>query len=343
MEQAAFDRPRSTAFSFKMSVEGGAVHVLTEAEVHRLLDPSNLIPTIEEAFRSRYPSALIPARTQMKVADGVFLIMPCYDRDDRALGMKLVKFNENPRLAEERIQATYILLDPESGCTKLVIPANYLTDLRTAATSAVATKYLAREDAQVLGVFGTGRQARAHLHVLRCVRKFERALVCGRDPGRTQEFAQQMEHELEMKVESVYPRTCAAESDVLCTCTSSTDPLFDGNMLRKGTHLNVIGSFRPTTREVDDVTIRRSRIVVETYDGAFAEAGDLIIPINSGVIRRDHLLANLHELVKGKKTVRTSPGDITLFKSVGCALEDLVAAEQLEATVNAGAVSANSQ
>jgi ornithine cyclodeaminase/alanine dehydrogenase-like protein (mu-crystallin family) len=309
------------------------VHVLTEADVHRLLDPRSLIPVIEEAFRSRYPSTVMPTRTQMKVGDGIFLIMPCYDHQGRGLGMKLVKFNENPTLAADRIQATYILLDVESGCAKLVIPANYLTDARTAATSAVATKFLAREDAKVLGVFGTGRQARAHLQILRHVRAFERALVSGRDPARTREFAQQMEHELGMKVESVYSRTCAAESDVLCTCTTSKTPLFDGNMVRKGTHINAVGSFQPTTRELDDVCVRRSRIVVDTYDGALAEAGDLLIPLKAGTIRREHLLADLHELTAKQRLVRTSPAEITLFKSVGNALEDLVAAELLEETI----------
>lgn len=309
------------------------MHLLTEADVHRLLDPRSLIPAIEEAFRSRYPSTLMPTRTQMKVGDGVFLIMPCYDRIGHGLGMKMVKFNESPTVAEERVQATYILLEVESGCAKLVIPANYLTDARTAATSAVATKFLAREDAKVLGVFGTGREARAHLQILRHVRPFERALVTGRDPGRTREFAQQMEHELGMKVESVYSRTCAAESDVLCTCTTSKTPLFDGNMVRKGTHINAVGAFQPTTRELDDVCVRRSRIVVDTYDGALAEAGDLLIPLKSGVIRREHILSDLHELSAGRKTIRTSALEITLFKSVGNALEDLTAAELLEETV----------
>ncbi len=309
------------------------MHVFTEADVHRLLDPRSLIPAIEEAFSSRYPSTLMPTRTQMKVGDGVFLIMPCYDRVGHGLGMKMVKFNESPTVAEERVQATYILLEVESGCAKLVIPANYLTDARTAATSAVATKFLAREDAKVLGVFGTGREARAHLQILRHVRPFERALVTGRDPGRTREFAQQMEHELGMKVESVYSRTCAAESDVLCTCTTSKTPLFDGNMVRKGTHINAVGAFQPSTRELDDVCVRRSRIVVDTYDGALAEAGDLLIPLKSGVIRREHILSDLHELASGRKKVRTSPLEITLFKSVGNALEDLTAAELLEETV----------
>jgi len=306
------------------------VHVLTEVEVHRLLDPRALIPAIEEAFRSRYPSALMPTRTQMKLTDGIFLIMPCHDRLGRGLGMKLVKFNENPRNPDDRLQATYILLDADTGCAKLVIPANYLTDMRTAATSAVATRLLAREEARVLGVFGTGRQARAHLHVLRHVRNFERALVCGRETARSRHFAEQMEHEIGMKVEAVYSRTCANESDVLCTCTTSKTPLFDGKMLRKGAHINAVGSFQPTTREIDDYTVRHARIVVDTYDGALAEAGDLLIPLKSGVIKRVNLIADLHELTRGKKTVRTGPSDITVFKSVGNALEDLVAAELLE-------------
>jgi ornithine cyclodeaminase/alanine dehydrogenase-like protein (mu-crystallin family) len=309
------------------------LHVLTEAEVHRLLDPRTLVPAIEEAFRARYPSTVMPVRTQMKLADGIFLIMPCYDRAGRGLGMKLVKFNENPRLAQDRIQATYILLDVESGCAKLVIPANYLTDARTAATSAVATKFLAREDAKVLGVFGIGRQARAHLQIVRHVRNFERALVTGTDPARTHDFAQQMEQELNIKIEAVYSRTCAAESDVLCTCTTSKTPLFDGNLLRKETHINAVGSFQASTRELDDTAIRRSRIVVDTYAGALAEAGDLLIPLTSGAIKRENLLADLNELLSGRKKVRTSPTEITIFKSVGNALEDLAAAELLEDTI----------
>jgi alanine dehydrogenase len=313
-----------------MLARSARLHVLTEAEVHRLLDPRTLVPAIEEAFRTRYPSTVMPVRTQMKLADGIFLIMPCYDRAGRGLGMKLVKFNENPRLAEDRIQATYILLEVESGCAKLVIPANYLTDARTAATSAVATKFLAREDSKVLGVFGIGRQARAHLQILRHVRNFERALVTGKDPGRTRDFAQQMQSELGMKIEPVYSRTCAAESDVLCTCTTAKSPLFDGNLLRKGTHINAVGSFQASTRELDDTTIRRSRIAVDTYDGALAEAGDLLIPLKNGLIKRENLLADLNELLSGRKKVRTSPTEITIFKSVGNALEDLAAAELLE-------------
>jgi ornithine cyclodeaminase/alanine dehydrogenase-like protein (mu-crystallin family) len=303
------------------------VKTLTEEEVEARLDPGRLVSVIEEAFRSRYPYALIPLRTQMRLADGVFLIMPCYDRRRRALGMKLIMVLDNPRTPELKIQAMYLLLDANTGEPMAGMSAAHLTDLRTAAASAVATKYLAREDVRVLGIFGTGRQARSHLRLLRLARNFERFLVSGIDRGQSREFAEEMARELAAPVESVYSRACAAESDVLCTCTTSTTPLFDGHLLRPGTHLNCIGAFRPDTREVDSVTVLRSRVVVDTYEGAFAEAGDLLIPMSEGVITRTHILADLHELLIGMKVVRRDREQITMFKSVGVALEDLAAAE----------------
>jgi len=301
---------------------------LSEDDVRRTLDPARVIFAIEDAFRRRYPTTLMPVRTQMRLANGVFLIMPCCDPEG-GLGMKLVMVSENPANPDEKLHATYLLLDPETGQPTLTIAARYLTEIRTAAASAVATKFLVREDVKVLGIFGTGRQARAHLEVLRLVRNFDHFLVSGLDPGRSREFAQQMANELGVKVESVYSRACAAESDVLCTCTTSNTPLFDGDLLRPGTHINAIGSFQPHTREVDDATVQRSRIVVDTYEGALAEAGDLLIPIRKGLITRNYIVADLHQLVSGKKPGRTNPTQITLFKSVGCALEDLATAELL--------------
>ena len=303
------------------------MNTLTEDDVKALLDPARVVATIEEAFRTRYPDTLIPIRTQMSLAHGVFLVMPCYDRRGHGLGMKLITVCDTAIGAEGKVHATYLVLNPNTGEPKVVMPARYLTELRTAATSAVATKFLAREDSRVLGIFGTGRQTRAHLQVLRLVRPFDHFLISGSDQGRSREFAQEMARELGANVESVYSRACAAESDVLCTCTTSKIPLFDGHLLRPGTHLNLVGAFQPHTREVDDITVQRARIVVDTYEGALVEAGDLIIPLKSHAIDRTHILSDLHQLVSKKRIVRTSPDDITLFKSVGCALEDLAAAE----------------
>ena len=267
---------------------------LTEDDIRRRLDPAKVLAAIETAFCDRYPSVEIASRTQMKLASGVFLLMSCYDRAHNALGMKLVTVQENPARGENRIQATYLLIDPETARPRLTIPANYLTDIRTAATSAVATKFLARDDARELGIFGCGRQAQAHLKVLPLARPFERVLVCGRDIGRTREFVRRVSGDLTIPIDAVDAATCAAESDVLCTCTNAQAPLFDGHLLRPGTHLNLVGSFQPHVREVDSAAVQRAKVVVETYEGALAEAGDLLIPISERLVTRDHVRSDLH-------------------------------------------------
>lgn len=305
---------------------------LTEDDVRDRLQPTRVIAAIEAAFRHRYLSTVVPVRSQMNLATGVFLVMQCYDNAGPALGMKLAMVQNQPETPESRVQATYILLDPRTGQTLLAVAAKYLTDLRTAATSAVATKILAREDARILGVFGTGRQARAHIQVMQFVRRFEQILVCGREPAASRDFAQRMSSEIGLPVAGSDARTCAAESDVICACTTSQTPLFDGRILRPGTHLNLVGAFQPHAREVDSETVRRSRVFVETYEGVLAEAGDLLIPLQEGSIQRDHVVGDLHELLSGKKQGRVNDQTITLFKSVGYALEDLATAELLQLT-----------
>lgn len=305
------------------------MQVFTEDEVRQRLDPDRVIAAIESAFRDRFLSTVIPSRSILQLSGGIFLSMPCYDAAGHALGMKLVVVQENPQRPEDRIQATYMLLNPETGSPLTIAAANYLTDLRTAATSAVATKFLGPEQVKVLGIFGTGRQARAHIKVLPRVRQFARILVCGRDAAASRDFAQEMSVESGLSAAAADARTCAAESDVICTCTSSLTPLFEGSWLRQGVHLNLVGTFQPHTREVDSVTVKRARVFVESYDGAPTQAGDLFIPFQEGIIAPTHLAGDLHELTSGKKLGRTSAEDITVFKSIGSALEDLATAELL--------------
>jgi ornithine cyclodeaminase/alanine dehydrogenase-like protein (mu-crystallin family) len=297
---------------------------LSDEQVRGLLRPQEAVAAIEGAFARDYRSTVrMPVRTQMEMPGGVLLVMPCYDSSLPALGLKMVFVREGSGPGG-RVQASYSLLDPGSGELLAQLEANTLTDVRTAATSAVATKNLARKDSVTLGIFGTGRQARAHLSVFAETFAFRRALVCGSSPVRSEEFVRNTPSRL--RVETADARALVAESDVICTCTTSAVPLFDGRWLRPGTHLNLVGAFRPATREVDDETIRRARVVVDTYDGALAEAGDLLIPLERGVITRNHITADLHQLLSGKRPGRGSHEEITLFKSVGCALEDLVVA-----------------
>ncbi|HTS34572.1 MAG TPA: ornithine cyclodeaminase family protein [Candidatus Solibacter sp.] len=308
---------------------------LPESEVRRLLDPEQLIAAIEFAFRNRFPSITIPDRTIAHLPHGMFLTMSCYDAATPALGMKLVMLhNQEPAqtgLNAGRVQATYLLLDPETAEPRLTISANYLTDLRTAATSAVATKFLARPDSETLGIFGTGRLARTHIKVLPRVRDFRRVLICGRDPGRTSEFVREASVESSaIQIAAADLRTCAAESDVICTCTSSSTPVFDGRDLRPGTHLNLVGTFQPHAREADTATMQRANVVmVDTHATAQSEFGELLLAQKEKALPHSPVTADLHELVSGKKPGRKAPEEITVFKSVGCALEDLVAAELL--------------
>jgi ornithine cyclodeaminase len=296
---------------------------LSDQQVRELADVDEVIRAIRAAFARDFSTTLrMPPRTSLELSEGaVLLLMPAYDSFLPAAGVKQVTVSR-----EAGVVASYDFLDPGTGAVLARMEANYLTDLRTAATSAVATDLLARPDVQTLGVFGSGRQAVAHLTVLPRIRRFRRFLVCGSGRSDLNPFREMMRKNQGLEVEIVDAETCARQSDVICTCTDSPAPLFDGRWLRPGTHLNLVGAFQPHTREVDDETVRRSRVVVDLYDTALTEAGDLLIPLGDGTITREHILADLHEMAAGNRHPRTSSEDITLFKSVGCALEDLITA-----------------
>jgi ornithine cyclodeaminase/alanine dehydrogenase-like protein (mu-crystallin family) len=296
---------------------------LSDGQVRELAMPDQVIDAIRAAFTRDYASTLhMPVRTALNIGDGgVLLLMPAYDSAIGLAGVKTVTVTK-----ASGVSASYELIDPLSGTPLARMQANYLTDVRTAAASAVATDILARRDAQTLGIFGSGRQAESHFALISHVRKFKRYLVCG--SGRTDiaPFIVSMRERFGLQIESLDARTCASESDVICTCTTSTVPVFAGEWLRPGTHINAVGAFQPMTREVDDYTVAHARLFVDTYAGALAEAGDLLIPIHNKAITESHICADLHEIAAGEKAGRQAGGDITLFKNLGCALEDLVTA-----------------
>jgi ornithine cyclodeaminase/alanine dehydrogenase-like protein (mu-crystallin family) len=301
----------------------------SEDQVRSAANVDEVIRAIRAAFARGFATVHMPVRTVLELDNALLLVMPCYDSAIPAAGVKLVSVS-----AKAGVNAVYELLDPATGIAVARMEANYLTDLRTAATSAVATDLLARKDVKTLGVFGCGRQAVAHFAVLPRVRDFKRFLVCGSHRSHLNGFCAKMRSEFALEIEPASAEMVTRESDVICACTTSPTPLFDGNWLRPGTHLNLAGAFQPETREVDDTVVKHACVVVDTYDGALQEAGDLLVPIKNGVIHRSHIVADLHEIAAGKKPGRTHPDKITLFKSVGCALEDLVTARLIVATSN---------
>jgi alanine dehydrogenase len=261
------------------------------------------------------------------------LLMPAWSAT--ALGVKLVTgFPQNAIRSLATVNAIYVFLDRASGVPVAVIDGEELTLRRTAAASALAARYLARPDAATLLLVGSGRlapyMARSHW-VLRPGLK--RVRVWGRSDQRTQTTVQLL-RDAGLPAEAAGDLELAVRSADIVTCaTTSTSPLVQGAWLAPGTHLDLVGGFRPAMREVDDAAVACARLFVDTYVGALAEAGDLVEPMQRGVIRREDVLAELAELVRGERDGRTRAEEITLFKSVGTALEDLAAAEQVVRTV----------
>jgi ornithine cyclodeaminase/alanine dehydrogenase-like protein (mu-crystallin family) len=295
----------------------------------RLLPTIAAIDAMESAFAGRLPDA--PSRTRVETPAGDVLLMP--SASDREAGVKLVTVAPgNPDRGLPLIHALYVLLDGATLAPVALLEGAALTALRTAAVSALATRHLARPDASRLVIFGAGVQAAAHLEAMAAVRPIERVTVV----SRTAAASDGLVHRARDAGLDASPGDAGSvqEADIVCTCTTSGTPVLDGSRLAAGSHVNAIGAYRPEDRELDDETVRRGRIVVETRDAAMAEAGDILIPIKAGVIDATAVVADLAEVVRGA-AVRRGPDDITVFKSVGVAFEDLVvaraAADRLDA------------
>ncbi len=297
-------------------------------ELARRLPMTAAIDALEAAFRDGDPSAT-PLRSLVETSAGSLLLMPA--TDETGVGVKLVTLTaSNPSRGLPLIHAVYALFDPVTQAPRLLVDGSALTALRTAAVSGLATRWLARPDAQHLVIFGAGVQARAHLESMVAVRPIVDLIIVTRTAERAGELVGAAE--ARGIGASLGAPDAVATADIVCTCTTATEPLFDGSLLRPGVHVNAVGAYRPETRELDTETVRRARVVVETRATAWAEAGDLAIPLEEGAIGRDHVVTDLQELVRGAE-VRLNPDDITLFESVGLAFEDLAVAGGLaEAT-----------
>jgi ornithine cyclodeaminase len=298
-----------------------ALPLIDADELARLLSMPAAIDSLERGFGDpALPKA--PARTRVEVAGGELLLMPAAGAG--GVGVKLVTLNpSNPERGLPFVQAAYVLFDPGTLSPEAVLDGTALTTLRTAAVSGLATRHLARPDASRLVIFGAGATATAHLDAMVAVRPIRSLRVVSRSPGPAEALATRA-RDAGLDAAVAAPEA-VAEADVVCTCTTSERPVFDGTLLAPGTHINAIGAYRPDMRELDDVAVGRARIVVETREAAMAEAGDLLIPLRAGRIGPGHIAADLGEVVRGAE-VRRGPEDVTLFKSVGIAPEDLMVA-----------------
>lgn len=309
--------------------------VLNSADVRRALPMRDAIESMKQAFAALTAErAVVPMRVNLSIEphDGICLVMPAYlnDPHGEALTVKVVSlFDHNHKRGMPRIQAAVLVLDPETGVLIAVMEGATLTGIRTAAASGAATELLARQDSHRLAIFGAGVQARTHLEAMCAVRPIEAAWIYG--PTRLKvesligEISRQEWCTAELRV-AESPQQAVTEADIICTTTTSQEPVFADSDLKLGVHINAVGSYTPEAREIPPETVLRSLVVVDNRDAAWEEAGDLIQPLKAGLVDRDHIHADLGEIVLGRKSGRCSDDQITFFKSVGIAVQDAAAA-----------------
>jgi ornithine cyclodeaminase/alanine dehydrogenase-like protein (mu-crystallin family) len=295
--------------------------LLDANELRRRLPMPAAIDALEAGFRSQDP-ATAPLRSHLATPAGSLLLMPAVG--DGGVGVKLVTLTpDNPERHLPFIGAVYVLFDATTQTPEAIVDGAALTALRTAAVSGLATRHLANPDAGRLVIFGAGVQAGSHLEAMLAVRRIEHVTVVSRTRTSAQALADVASER--GVIADVGDADAVTDADLVCTCTTSEVPLFDGARLAAGAHVNAVGSYQPTARELDTTALLRARVVVETREAAFAEAGELSIPMGEGAFGREHVMADLAEVMHGI-AVRAVPSDVTVFKSVGLAFEDLIVA-----------------
>lgn len=309
--------------------------IITRAELQRLVSMESAIDAVSAAFvQLSCGQADVPLRQHLAVppADGLALVMPAYLAESGALGVKLLTLFPNNAGGElPVIQAMVMVFDTTDGQALALMDGTYLTALRTGAASGVATRHMAREDAHTLAIFGAGATALHQVWAVCAVRPIQRIVIVNRSAERAARLAEALRTfgapiPLDIQI-AASASAVLAQADVVCLATAASTPLFDDADVRRGTHINGIGSYTAAMQELPGATVARARVVVDQRAAAWAEAGDLVIPRQQGLINEDHVVGELGEVVVGDVAGRLSEHDITFFKSVGNAAQDVAVAQ----------------
>ncbi len=280
-----------------------------------------------------------PLRSIFEIAPARFFgLMPGTLAAPHGFGAKLLSVFADPELpGRSAHRGVVVLFDRETGCVTCIADAGEVTEIRTAAASAVATDVLARRDARTLAIFGCGLQATSHIRALIRVRQFEEILVWGRSADHAVHFANVMQRDVGMPIRAVKEgREAASSADVICTVTSSPTPVLLGEWVRPGAHVNVVGSSRAGPVEIDHALVRESRYIVDSRRSALAAAAEFLLAREAGLIDDSHIVAEIGEVLLGRIPGRTSPEEITVYKSLGHIVQDLAAVSYLHARAGSG-------
>lgn len=309
--------------------------ILTHAEVEELLPVRECIPVMADALADLAEGKVFqPLRMIVRPpgAEGDMALMPSYRSGERAAyGVKTVCFFPgNPAKGLDSHQGSVMLFSGETGELIALMNASAITAIRTAAVSGVATQLLASKNASDLAIIGSGVQARAHIEAMACVRPIKRARIASFKLENAQKFADEFGPRYTFPIEAVESVESALRgADLIVTATTAAEPIVKREWISPGAHLNVVGSSIPTTREIDGAAMAAASLFVDRRESTMNEGGDYLFAVREGTIGPDHIRAELGELLTGKHPGRTSQDEITLFKSLGLAIEDLASADYL--------------
>jgi ornithine cyclodeaminase len=306
--------------------------LLSEADVRSVLAMPDLIDAMQSVLAEFSAGATQqPLRTVLQIgeAKSFFGVMPGYVPTLDALGTKLVTvYESNSARGLPSHLATIALLDPSTGALRAIVDGRFITEARTAAVSAVSTRLLAQPEAAVLALVGSGVQARSHLEAIAHVRKLREVRVWSPNEARRRRFVESAKPGAPCSIGvAASAREAVEGADVVELVSSARQPVVNGEWIRPGAHICAVGACRPDQREMDTALVRGARLFVDSRTGAFAEAGDILIPLAEGAIDRDHVAGELGDVVAGRVAGRSSPDEITIFKSLGMAVEDVAAAQ----------------
>jgi ornithine cyclodeaminase len=305
--------------------------LLSEADIVRVLPMNDLLETMQRSlveFSSKRVQQ--PLRTVIEVGDQKsFLgVMPAYIAGSGALGTKLVTvFGSNAAVGLPSHLATIVLLDSSTGALLAVMDGRYITEARTAAVSAVATKLLARPEAGTLGLIGTGVQARSHLEALGYVRPLREVRVWSPNGAHRERFVREMQPRTRARLlAAASAREAVDDAELVVLASAACEPVLFSDWISDGTHICAVGACRPDQREMDTALVRRARVFVDSRSGALSEAGDIVIPMKEGAFDEAHIAGEIGDLAAGRLRGREGDRQVTLFKSLGMAVEDVAAA-----------------
>ena len=307
---------------------------LSASDVRRALPMREAVEVMKTAFAALSTGeAVVPLRSLLAVPkhQGRLLLMPCcLPSADRLCLKALTVFDGNPARGLPRIQALVTLFDGETGQPLAIMDGASVTALRTGAASGAATDLLARREASTVGILGAGAQGRTQLEGVCAVRAVGQAWVFDANAKAAEAYAREMSVVTGVSIQvATKAATAVREADILCTATTAASPLFVDADLKPGVHINGVGSYQPTMQEIPSQTVCRARVVVDQRESALEEAGDLLVPISQGLYSADRIYAELGEITGGQKPGRQSEAEITFFKSVGVAIQDLAAASRI--------------